>query len=100
MILLLLKLYNKLVSLKIFGSNPNFRFLHVSTDEVYGSLGKDGEFVEEPPYDPRSPYSASKASSDHLVNSWIKTYSFPAIITHCTNNFGPWQESKKLEKTR
>jgi dTDP-glucose 4,6-dehydratase len=74
-----------------------FRFLHVSTDEVYGSLplGAPG-FREDHAYDPRSPYSASKASSDHLVRAWAETYGVPAIITNCSNNFGPWQFPEKL----
>ena len=74
----------------------NFRFLHVSTDEVYGSLGKSGFFREESKYSPNSPYSASKASSDHLVNSWFKTYGLPTIITNCSNNYGPYQFPEKL----
>ena len=73
-----------------------FRFLHVSTDEVYGSLGNEGFFTEETPYDPRSPYSASKASSDHLVRAWFHTYGFPALITNCSNNYGPHQFPEKL----
>lgn len=72
-------------------------FIHVSTDEVYGSLGMlDAPFIEESPYRPNSPYSASKASSDHLVRSWFQTYGFPAIITNCSNNYGPWQYPEKL----
>jgi dTDP-glucose 4,6-dehydratase len=72
-------------------------FLHVSTDEVYGSLEKEGEFFyEKTPYDPHSPYSASKASSDFLVKSYIDTYEFPAMITHCSNNYGPYQFPEKL----
>jgi len=74
----------------------NFRFIHVSTDEVYGSLGSVGKFTEATPYDPSSPYSASKASSDHLAKSWHKTYSFPVIITNCSNNYGPYQFPEKL----
>ena len=74
----------------------NFRFLHVSTDEVYGSLGNQGLFNEESPYDPRSPYSASKAASDHLVNAWFHTFKFPIIKTNCSNNFGPFQFPEKL----
>ena len=74
----------------------NLRFLHVSTDEVFGSLGKSGLFTESSPYSPNSPYSASKASSDHLVRAWIKTYNFPAIITNCSNNYGPYQFPEKL----
>lgn len=73
-----------------------FRFLHVSTDEVYGSLGDDGYFTEATPYDPRSPYSASKASSDHLVRAWFHTYDFPVLITNCSNNYGPRQFPEKL----
>ncbi len=72
------------------------RFLHVSTDEVYGSLGDDGLFTEETPYDPRSPYSASKAASDHLVSSYFHTYGLPVVITNCSNNYGPWQFPEKL----
>ena len=73
-----------------------FRFLHVSTDEVYGELGETGLFSEETPYDPRSPYSASKASSDHLVRAWHHTYGFPVLITNCSNNYGPCQFPEKL----
>lgn len=73
-----------------------FRFLHVSTDEVYGSLGETGFFTEKTPYDPRSPYSASKASSDHLVKAWEHTYGLPTIITNCSNNYGPYQFPEKL----
>ncbi|SVB00391.1 uncharacterized protein METZ01_LOCUS153245 [marine metagenome] len=74
----------------------NFRFLHVSTDEVFGSLGDDGLFTETTPYDPNSPYSASKAGSDHLVRAWTRTYGFPALITNCSNNYGPYQFPEKL----
>lgn len=73
-----------------------FRFLHVSTDEVYGSLGSDGLFREDTPYDPSSPYSASKAASDHLVAAWHRTYGFPALISNCSNNYGPYQFPEKL----
>jgi len=73
-----------------------FRFLHVSTDEVYGSLGDDGMFVETTPYDPSSPYSASKAASDHLVSAWARTYGFPAVISNCSNNYGPYHFPEKL----
>ena len=73
-----------------------FRFHHISTDEVYGSLGEEGTFNELTSYDPRSPYSASKASSDHLVRAWFHTYNFPILITNCSNNFGPWQFPEKL----
>ncbi len=72
------------------------RFLHVSTDEVYGSLGKTGYFAEETSYDPRSPYSASKASSDHLVRAYFHTYDLPILITNCSNNYGPYQFPEKL----
>lgn len=74
----------------------NFRFLHVSTDEVYGELGETGFFTEETPYDPRSPYSSSKASSDHLVRAWYHTYGLPTMITNCSNNYGPYQFPEKL----
>jgi dTDP-glucose 4,6-dehydratase len=73
-----------------------FRFLHVSTDEVYGTLGETGSFSETTPYSPNSPYSASKASADHLVRAWHETYQFPAIITNCSNNYGPYQFPEKL----
>ena len=73
-----------------------FRFLHVSTDEVYGSLGDEGAFVEETAYDPSSPYSASKAASDHLVSAWARTYGFPALISNCSNNYGPYHFPEKL----
>ncbi len=72
------------------------QFLHVSTDEVYGSLGKTGFFTEKTPFDPRSPYSASKASSDHLVNAYFHTYGLPVLITNCSNNYGPYQFPEKL----
>jgi len=72
------------------------RFLHVSTDEVYGSLGDSGMFTEATPFDPRSPYSASKASSDHLVNAYFHTYGLPVVITNCSNNYGPYQFPEKL----
>jgi dTDP-glucose 4,6-dehydratase len=73
-----------------------FRFLHVSTDEVFGALGAEGLFTEETPYDPSSPYSASKAGSDHLARSWHRTYGLPVIVTNCSNNFGPYQFPEKL----
>jgi len=73
-----------------------FRFLHVSTDEVYGSLGPSGRFVETTPYAPNSPYSASKAASDHLVRAWHHTYGMPALTTNCSNNYGPYQFPEKL----
>lgn len=74
----------------------SFRFLHVSTDEVYGSLGPAGFFTEESPYAPNSPYSASKAASDHLVRAYHRTYGLPALITNCSNNYGPYQFPEKL----
>ncbi|MDR0337983.1 MAG: dTDP-glucose 4,6-dehydratase [Planctomycetaceae bacterium] len=73
-----------------------FRFHHVSTDEVYGSLGATGFFTEETPYNPRSPYSASKAGSDHLVKAWFHSYGLPIIITNCSNNYGPYHFPEKL----
>lgn len=73
-----------------------FRFLHVSTDEVYGSLPGNGVFTEDSPYHPRSPYSASKAASDHLVRAWFYTYGFPVIVTNSSNNYGPYQFPEKL----
>ena len=76
--------------------DPAFRFLHVSTDEVFGALGSTGAFVETTPYDPRSPYSASKAASDHLVSAYVHTYKFPALTTNCSNNYGPYQFPEKL----
>ncbi len=75
---------------------PAFRFLHVSTDEVYGSLGKEGCFTEESPYLPNSPYSASKAASDHIVRAYFHTYGLPTLITNCSNNYGPFQFPEKL----
>jgi dTDP-glucose 4,6-dehydratase len=74
----------------------SFRFLHVSTDEVYGSLGSEGLFREDTPYDPRSPYSASKAASDHLVSAWYHTYGMPVLISNCSNNYGPYHLPEKL----
>jgi dTDP-glucose 4,6-dehydratase len=74
----------------------NFRFLHVSTDEVYGALTDEGQFTEESRYDPRSPYSASKAASDHLVRAWGHTYGLPILLTNCSNNYGPHQFPEKL----
>lgn len=78
------------------GRPDGFRFHHISTDEVYGSLGADGRFTEETPYDPRSPYSASKASSDHLVRAWGETYGLPYVLTNCSNNYGPYHFPEKL----
>lgn len=82
---------------RLDGEQKNrFRFLHVSTDEVYGSLCPEGLFHEESPYQPSSPYAASKASSDHLVRAWHHTYGLPALITNCSNNYGPYQFPEKL----
>jgi dTDP-glucose 4,6-dehydratase len=75
---------------------PNFRFLHVSTDEVFGALPEEGRFTEETRYDPRSPYSASKAAADHLVRAWHHTYGIPILLTNCSNNYGPHQFPEKL----
>ena len=76
---------------------PNaFRFHHISTDEVFGSLGPTGQFTEDTPYDPRSPYSASKAASDHLVRAWHETYGLPVVLTNCSNNYGPFHFPEKL----
>jgi dTDP-glucose 4,6-dehydratase len=77
-------------------ARDRFRFLHVSTDEVYGSLGATGKFTETTPYDPHSPYSASKAASDHLVRAFHDTYGLPTLITNCSNNYGPFQFPEKL----
>ena len=78
-------------------SKPDsFRFHHISTDEVFGSLGPTGTFSETTPYDPRSPYSASKAASDHLVRAWGETYGLPVVITNCSNNYGPYHFPEKL----
>tara|TARA_B100000700_G_C15048686_1_gene859235 strand:- start:3159 stop:4250 length:1092 start_codon:yes stop_codon:yes gene_type:complete len=74
----------------------SFRMHHISTDEVFGSLQSEGRFTETTPYDPRSPYSATKAASDHLVSAWHHTYGLPVIITNCSNNYGPWQFPEKL----
>jgi len=78
------------------GKKEHFRFHHVSTDEVYGDLEVAGYFTEETGYDPSSPYSASKASSDHLVRAWHRTYGFPVVVTNCSNNYGPYQFPEKL----
>jgi dTDP-glucose 4,6-dehydratase len=77
-------------------AKAGFRFLHVSTDEVYGSLGKEGFFTESTAYDPRSPYSASKAASDHLARAWHETYGLPTLVTNCSNNYGPYHFPEKL----
>jgi dTDP-glucose 4,6-dehydratase len=76
-----------------------FRFHHVSTDEVFGALGEDGEFTEQTPYDPNSPYSSSKAGADHLARAWARTYGMPVVLTNCSNNYGPFQFPEKLIPT-
>ncbi len=78
------------------GRPEGFRFHHISTDEVFGSLGESGQFTEDTPYDPRSPYSASKAASDHLVRAWHETYGLPVVLTNCSNNYGPYHFPEKL----
>ena len=78
------------------GKPDGFRFHHISTDEVFGSLGPTGMFTEDTPYDPRSPYSASKAASDHLVRAWHETYGLPVVLTNCSNNYGPYHFPEKL----
>ena len=78
------------------GRPETFRFHHISTDEVFGSLGATGQFTETTPYDPRSPYSASKAASDHLVRAWHETYGLPVVLTNCSNNYGPYHFPEKL----
>src|SRR5690349_6757450 len=88
-------------TLSWFRSQPDdsaarFRFLHVSTDEVFGSLGIDGQFDESSPHRPNSPYSASKAAADHLVRAWFHTYGLPVVTTNCSNNYGPFQFPEKL----
>ena len=92
--------YNLLEAARTFwtreGKPEGFRFHHISTDEVFGSLGEDGQFTETTPYDPRSPYSASKAASDHLVRAWHETYGLPVVMTNCSNNYGPFHFPEKL----
>ncbi|WP_343079999.1 dTDP-glucose 4,6-dehydratase [Ostreiculturibacter nitratireducens] len=78
------------------GQPSGFRFHHISTDEVFGSLGPEGKFTETTPYSPRSPYSASKAASDHLVRAWHETYGLPVVLTNCSNNYGPYHFPEKL----
>jgi len=92
--------YNLLEAVRAYwdqqGRPDSFRFHHISTDEVYGSLGSTGQFTEDTPYDPRSPYSASKAASDHLVRAWGETYGLPVVLTNCSNNYGPYHFPEKL----
>lgn len=92
----LLEQSRKYLASKSNDFQQTFRFHHISTDEVYGSLGEDGFFTESTPYDPRSPYSASKAASDHLVRAWHHTYGLNVLITNCSNNYGPYQFPEKL----
>ncbi|MHA6288835.1 dTDP-glucose 4,6-dehydratase [Maricaulis sp. CAU 1757] len=92
----LLQAWRGYVDGKAAEERARFRFHHVSTDEVYGSLGKVGKFTETTPYAPRSPYSSSKASSDMLVRAWAETYDLPVVITNCSNNYGPYQFPEKL----
>lgn len=92
----LLETTRKYLNTIIDSDKSDFRFLHVSTDEVYGSLGQTGYFTEETPYAPNSPYSASKASSDHLARAYHHTYGLPVLITNCSNNYGPYQFPEKL----
>lgn len=92
--------YNMLEAARAYwqgqGKPASFRFHHISTDEVFGSLGDTGQFTEDTPYDPRSPYSASKAASDHLVRAWAETYGLPVVLTNCSNNYGPFHFPEKL----
>lgn len=81
------------------GRRKEFRVIHVSTDEVYGTLGETGAFTEDSPYAPNSPYAASKAAADHFARAWHRTYGLPVIITNCSNNYGPWQHPEKLIPT-
>ena len=92
--------YNMLEAARAYwvarGRPEGFRFHHISTDEVFGSLGPEGMFTEDTPYDPRSPYSSSKAASDHLVRAWHETYGLPVLVTNCSNNYGPYHFPEKL----
>jgi len=92
--------YNMLEAARAYwvaqGKPDTFRFHHISTDEVFGSLEPVGQFTEDTPYDPRSPYSASKAASDHLVRAWHETYGLPVVLTNCSNNYGPYHFPEKL----
>jgi len=88
--------FNLLEAARAYDRPDGFRFHHISTDEVFGSLGATGQFTEASPYDPRSPYSASKAASDHLVRAWGETYGLPVLLTNCSNNYGPFHFPEKL----
>lgn len=92
----LLECFRKIYNESDYSSRSGFKFVHVSTDEVFGELGVEGKFSETTSYDPSSPYSASKASSDHLVRAWTRTYNLPCLITNCSNNYGPRQFPEKL----
>jgi dTDP-glucose 4,6-dehydratase len=92
----MLEAARKYLSVAAASQKQRFRFIHISTDEVFGSLGDDRRFTEITPYSPRSPYSASKAGSDHLAHAWFHTYGLPVIITNCSNNYGPYQFPEKL----
>jgi dTDP-glucose 4,6-dehydratase len=88
--------FNMLEAARAYGGPSGFRFHHISTDEVFGSLGPTGKFTEDTPYAPNSPYSASKAASDHLVRAWHETYGLPVVMTNCSNNYGPYHFPEKL----
>ena len=88
--------FNMLEAARAYAAPEGFRFHHISTDEVFGSLRETGQFTEATPYDPRSPYSASKAASDHLVRAWAETYGLPVVMTNCSNNYGPYHFPEKL----
>ncbi len=92
----LLEAARRYLSLADRARAKDFRFVHVSTDEVYGSLDDVGHFTETTPYDPSSPYSATKAASDHLAKAWHRTYDLPVIISNCSNNYGPYHFPEKL----
>ena len=88
--------FHMLEAARAYGGPAGFRFHHISTDEVFGSLGAVGKFTEDTPYAPNSPYSASKAASDHLVRAWHETYGLPVVMTNCSNNYGPYHFPEKL----
>jgi dTDP-glucose 4,6-dehydratase len=92
----LLEATREYLATKRSSNEGDFRFIHVSTDEVFGSLGDAGMFSETSPYDPSSPYSATKAASDHIARAWNRTYGLPVIVTNCSNNYGPYQFPEKL----
>ena len=88
--------FNMLEAARAYAAPEGFRFHHISTDEVFGTLGETGQFTEDTPYAPNSPYSASKAASDHLVRAWHETYGLPVVMTNCSNNYGPYHFPEKL----